>query len=163
MHLEKRKSCRFLLIHRSNLTCFAGTNLILLIVGSVLASILVTMVMFASLATVNLAPVPYDLFAVSTPIYRVYYYCALMLMTIDENLIALAIPNVGRWWESVFNLLIVSALVGLVVYYLPFQVFLLNHSNRLAILGKCFTCRLFDICLVDCFLYRYCCKPAIEP
>ena len=95
-----------------------------LIVGSIFAVILVAMVVTASLATVNLAPGPNDLFAVTTPVYRIAFYAALCFMTIDENLIALAIPVVGRWWEALFNLFITTALLTVLVYYLPFQVLL---------------------------------------
>jgi hypothetical protein len=102
-------------------------NLINLIVGSIAAVLLVGSVLIASIATVNYVPVPFDLFATSTPIYRIGLYLAMMFMTIDENLIALSIPGVGRWWEALFNLLITSGLLALVVYYLPFQLRLGNE------------------------------------
>ena len=84
--------------------------------------ILVSLAILGAYSSVNLAPVPNDLFAVSTPIYRIWFYVALMFMTINENLIANVIPVVGLWWESLLNLLVLSALLGLIVYYLPFQV-----------------------------------------
>lgn len=102
-------------------------NLINLIVGSLAAVLLVSSVLIASISTVNYAPVPFDLFATSTPIYRIALYLAMMFMTIDENLIALSIPGVGRWWEAMFNLLITSGLLALIVYYLPFQLRLANE------------------------------------
>ena len=97
-------------------------NLINLIVGSICAVILVAMVIFAAYSTVNLSPVPNDLFACTTPVYRFSFYAALIFMTIDEYLIAPSIPGNGRWWEALFNVLIMSALVAVSVYYLPFQV-----------------------------------------
>ena len=104
-------------------------NMINLIVGSVFALILVGIVLMASLSTVNLSPVPYDLFATSTPSYRIAFYAALMFMTVSENLIApsIAAANggnyaLGRWWEALFNWIIVTGLVVLVAYRLPFQV-----------------------------------------
>ena len=107
-------------------------NMINLIVGSVFALILVGIVLTASLSTVNLSPVPFDLFATSTPSYRIAFYAALMFMTVSENLIApsIAAANggnyaLGRWWEALFNWIIVTGLVVLVAYRLPFQV---RHS-----------------------------------
>lgn len=109
--------------------CFAGPNLIYLIVGSVFGVLLTALVLTTSLAPVNLSPVPFDLFAVATPIYRISFYGALMFMTVSENLIApsIAVANggnyaLGRWWEALFNWIIVTGLVVLVAYRLPFQV-----------------------------------------
>lgn len=87
------------------------------------------MVFLTTLSTVNLAPVPFDLFAVTTPVFRIAFYAALMFMTVSENLIApsIAAANggnyaLGRWWEALFNWIIVTGLVVLVAYRLPFQV-----------------------------------------
>jgi hypothetical protein len=113
--------------------CFSGKNLINLIVGSIFAVVLLVMVGFASLSTVNLAPVPNDLFAVTTPAYRLAFYFALVFMTINENLIAPIIgwplnktlPLVeqsGHWWEALMNWIVMTILFGVLVYSLPFQV-----------------------------------------
>jgi hypothetical protein len=105
-----------------SIDCWKWPNLLNLIVGSIFTVILVGLVFLASLATVNYAPVPYDLFATSTAFYRIAFYCALMFMTVNENLIAKSIPVVGHWWEALFNLIVISALLVILVYYLPFQV-----------------------------------------
>jgi hypothetical protein len=83
---------------------------------------MITITVLASYATVNLAPVPNDLFAVTTPVYRFAFYAALIFMTVNENVISRNIAFVGSWWESLFNIFVVTGLVGVVVYYLPFQV-----------------------------------------
>ncbi len=104
-------------------------NLVNLIVGSIFVVVLVGMMLTTTLSTVNLAPVPFDLFATTTPAYRIAFYGALMFMTVSENLIApsIAVANggnyyLGRWWEALFNWIIVTGLVVLVAYRLPFQV-----------------------------------------
>ena len=97
--------------------------------------ILVTLVFGASLATVNLAPVPNDLFAVTTPSYRMTFYASLMFMTINENLIARVIgdPQIGiytgRWWEALLNWVVMTVLFGVLIYSLPFQVRLVVDTN----------------------------------
>ena len=89
-----------------NVDCFSGSNLVYLIVGSVFGVILLILVGFASLSTVNLAPVSNDLFAVTTPFYRLAFYFTLVFMTINENLIAKLIADpgygnqIGVWWEA---------------------------------------------------------------
>lgn len=114
-----------------NVDCFAGTSLIYLIVGSLFAVILLIMVGLSSLSTVNLAPVPNDLFAVTTPFYRIAFYFALVFMTINENLIAKVIGDpgngeqIGIWWEALFNLIIMTLFFAVLVYYLPFQVYII--------------------------------------
>jgi len=113
--------------------CFSGKNLINLIVGSIFAVILLVMVGFASFSTVNLAPVPNDLFAVTSPTYRLTFYSALVFMTINENLIAPIIgwplnkslpllEQTGHWWEALMNWIVMTILFGVLVYSLPFQV-----------------------------------------
>lgn len=112
--------------------CFVGSNLPNLIVGSIFAVILLFMVCFASLATVNLSPVPNDLFAVTTPVYRLSFYFVLVFMTINENLIAkvigyphnltLTIEQHGIWWEALMNWIMMTILFGVLVYTLPYQV-----------------------------------------
>ena len=116
-------------VNVNRIACFSGPNLIVLIIGSVLALVLVVMVYLGALATVNLSPVPYDLFAATTPVYRFAFYGALMFMTVSENLIAPSIAaenagnyGLGRWWEALFNWVIMTGLVVIVAYRLPFQV-----------------------------------------
>lgn len=109
--------------------CFTGKNLVNLIVGSVFTVILLTLMFVSSLATVNLAPVPNDLFAVTTPFYRIAFYCSLVFMTINENLIAKVIGDpgngnqIGVWWEALMNWIVMTLFFAVIVYYLPFQVF----------------------------------------
>jgi hypothetical protein len=110
------------------IACWSSPNIVNLIVGSIFVVILVTLVFGASLATVNLAPVPNDLFAVTTPSYRMAFYASLMFMTINENLIARVIgdPHIGvhtgRWWEALLNWVVMTVLFGVLIYRLPFQV-----------------------------------------
>jgi hypothetical protein len=80
------------------------------------------MVILASFAPANLSPVPNDLFAVTTPVYRIAFYIALMFMTINENVLSRSIPMRAGWWESLLNVFTVTALLIVLVYYLPFQV-----------------------------------------
>jgi hypothetical protein len=110
-------------------------NLIYLIVGSIFAVLLLGTVVLASLATVNLSPVPYDLFATTTPSYRIALYLAYTFCTINEYLIANAIPGIGRWWEALFNWFVVTGLFATVAYRLPFQ---LKQGNewRAGLLGS---------------------------
>ncbi len=84
---------------------------------------MVVLAFIATLSVVNYTPVPFDLFTTSTPVYRIALYSALMFMTINEFLIAPSIPEIGRWWEALFNLIVLSGLLGVIVYFLPFQVF----------------------------------------
>ena len=115
-----------------NVNCFSGSNLVNLIVGSVFAIILLLLVVFASFATVNLAPIPNDLFAVTTPFYRLAFYGSIVFMTINENLIAKLIGNpgngnqVGIWWEALLNWIVMTLFFAVLVYKLPFQVCLHN-------------------------------------
>lgn len=109
--------------------------MITLIAGSLFAVILVPLVFLGALSTVNLSPVPNDLFATTTPVYRFVFYGALMFMTISENLIAPSIAaanhgNLGRWWEALFNLILVTGLVVIVAYRLPFQVGFFYERER---------------------------------
>jgi hypothetical protein len=105
-----------------SVACFEFPNLLYLIVGSIVTAIMITIVILASYATVNLAPVPNDLFAVTTPVYRIALYCALIFMTVNENVISRNIYMREGWWESLFNIFVITALFGCVIYYLPFQV-----------------------------------------
>jgi hypothetical protein len=102
--------------------CFAMPGIIYLVVGSVFTLVLVGLALAGSLAAVNLAPVPFDFFAAVTPSYQIAYYAALTFCTINEYLIANAIPGIGRWWEALFNWFVVTGLVVLLAYRLPFQV-----------------------------------------
>jgi hypothetical protein len=92
-----------------------------LIVGSVFAVLLLAIALLAAFATVNLSPVPYDLFATTTPSYRIIFYLAITFMTINENLIAHAIPGIGRWWEALFNWFVITGVLFTVCLRLPFQ------------------------------------------
>ena len=115
-------------------SCWGMPNIIYLIVGSIIVLILSGIMLVSRITFSNYAPVPNDLFSTSTPIYRIAFYLAMMFMTIDENLIARAIPVVGRWWEALFNLFISSALLAIVVYFLPFQI-RLGNEIRAGFLG----------------------------
>lgn len=111
-----------------SVACFSGPNVINLIVGSIFTVILLVMVVLGSLATVNLAPVPNDLFAVTTPSYRIAFYFVLVFMTINENLIAKLIGEPGNgdqtgiWWEALLNWIVMTLFFAVLVYYLPYQV-----------------------------------------
>ena len=102
-------------------------NLIYLIVGSVFAVALMGIVLLSSFATVNLSPVPYDLFATTSPSYRIALYLAYTFCTINEYLIANAIPGIGRWWEALFNWFVVTAVFTVLAFRLPFQ---LKQGNQ---------------------------------
>ena len=108
--------------------CFTGPNLINLIVGSVFAVLLLLLVVFASFASVNLAPIPNDLFALTTPLYRLAFYGSVVFMTINENLIAKLIADpgngnqIGVWWEALLNWIVMTLFFAVLVYKLPFQV-----------------------------------------
>jgi len=121
------------LIPFPDVDCFAGKSLVNLIVGSIFAVLLLVMVSFATFATVNLAPVPNDLFAVVTPFYRLAFYFVLVFMTINENLIApiigwpinKSLPVIeqnGLWWEALLNWIMMTLFFGVLLYTLSFQV-----------------------------------------
>ena len=90
--------------------------------GSIAVDLLIALAFLATMSVVNYTPVPFDLFTTTTPVYRIALYSTMMFMTINEFLIAPSIPSIGRWWEALFNLIVLSGLFALIVYYLPYQV-----------------------------------------
>ncbi len=95
--------------------------------GTLSIIVLVFLVFTSTLASAKYDPEPNDLDAICSPSYRLIYNICLMFMTVDEYYIAKIIPVTGHWWEALFNLILITACLFTLVYYLPFQLQLGNE------------------------------------
>ena len=110
--------------------------------GSISIVILVFLVYCSTLASPSYSPEPNDLDAICSPAYRLFYNSSLIFMTIDEYYIAKVIPVTGHWWEALFNLILVTTCIFILIYYLPYQIQLGNElrGGMLGLLWWCAAC-----------------------
>ena len=109
------------------MSCFGWPNILSLVLGTISIIILVFLVFTSTLASVDHEPVPNDLSATSSPSYRIMYNVALIFMTVNEYFLAKIIPDTGHWWEALNNLIVVSIVFFVLIYYLPYQIQLGNE------------------------------------
>ena len=100
----------------------------MLIVGTICALALVAMMLLSNLAFLNLIPTPNDLFTVVNPSYHLVFNLTIVFMTINEFLIG---KIIGVWWEALFNWFVITLLLGMLFYYLPFQVIFSSPTQYL--------------------------------
>jgi hypothetical protein len=99
--------------------CWGSSNIVYLIIGTIIAIVLLGLTLLSTFAYVNTIPVPLDLFVTVTPIYNIAFYSVIVFMTINEFLIG---QIIGTWWESLLNWIVITILPVTLIYYLPYQV-----------------------------------------